>query len=51
MQEACLMMWYEGNRGGELSRLTTEALSLHSLILKELSHRSSARRHGQVFAC
>ena len=41
------MMCYEGNRGGELSRLTTEALSLHSLIVKELSHPSCARRHGK----
>ena len=36
------MMWYEGNRGGEISRLITEALSLHSLIVKELTHPSCA---------
>ena len=51
MQKACLMMWYEGNRGGGLSRLTTEALSPHSLIIKGLSQPSCARRHGQVLAC
>ena len=45
------MMCYEENLGGELSRLTTEALSPHSLILKELSQPSCARRHGQVLAC
>ena len=50
MQKACLMR-YEGNRGGELSRLTTEALPPHSLIIKELSQPSCARRHGQVLAC
>ena len=45
------MMRYEGNWGGEPSRLSTEALSLYSLIIKELSHPSCARRHGQVLAC
>ena len=45
------MMGYEGNRGGELSRITTEALSPHSLIIKELSQPSCARRHSQVLAC
>ena len=45
------MILYEGNRGGELSRLTTEALSPYSLIIKELSQPSCARRHGQVLAC
>ena len=39
------------NLGGGISRLTTEALPLHSLIIKELSHPSCARRHGQVLAC
>ena len=51
MQEASLMMLYEGNRGGELSRLTTESLPPHSLIIKELSQPSCARRYGQVLAC